>query len=536
MVKKNNSQITLSPRGVESHRKTTFKRELGVIETKLSKTFCKEPNKSVDFLLDDWMTHSSQQQLACYINNQLYSLPVTKEKIHVGIPLLTTIFKPFTQLSKPGDSENGVTAMLGIENSTPFAIMKYGVKPRILTDEDLIHELAVGLVLNEMRDICPYFMYTYGALYCNPPYTYERILGKQPFELGYFCNDKHVTTLYIAELCRDSMSLEEFFTKINQKKYYHTVLEDVMVQIAIALHLAYDKFKFCHNDLHIYNIRVRFLASPVTMIYKIDNKEIKIRTQIIPQIIDYGYSTLQVNGTKLFPEFINKIKEPGIYSYNVDMVRIFGIMYDDIPLKYLTPLLVNFGTFFDHEGEESKKRFTSKLLNQYSLINYGHVHAPTSKVYNYHNHVPIAYDSNKLKSLSHKLSKPKSHKIRCPNGFRRNKKTGECDKVKSPKYKSPKTSKRKSFKPKSHKIRCPNGFKRNKVTGECDKVKSPKHKSPKTSKPKSHKIRCPNGFRRNKVTGGCDKVKKSHKLSKKKNKLGSDINKFFDQFKYNPFK
>ena len=67
-----------------------------------------------------------------YINQQLKSLPLTKENIHVGIPQLQKVFQPFTQLSKPNDSENGVTAMFGINHSLPFAIMKYGVKRSIL--------------------------------------------------------------------------------------------------------------------------------------------------------------------------------------------------------------------------------------------------------------------------------------------------------------------------------------------------------------------------------------------------------------------
>ena len=47
--------------------------------------------------------------------------------------------------------------------------------------------------------------------------------------------------------------------------------------------------------------------------------------------------------------------------------------------------------------------------------------------------------------------------------------------------------------------RCPNGTRRNKKTGECVN--------------KSQKLRCPNGTRRNKKTGNCVPVKKSESLS-----------------------
>jgi hypothetical protein len=471
-------KVVPSPLGVEQNRKTSLKNDLKVIDKQLVDYPFKSPTKSIESLVNgNWLTHSTQKQLSSYINQQLKSLPLTKEKIHVGIPQLQKVFQPFTQLSKPDDSENGVTAMFGINHSLPFAIMKYGVRRGILQNEELIHEVAVGLVLNELRDICPYFMYTYPALYCNPPYTYEKISNKQHFESQYFCNENYVTTLYMAELCRDSISLEEFIIKIKQKKYSPQALEDVMLQISIALHLAYDKFTFIHNDLHHNNIRIRFLPSPVTMTYRIDDKYIKITTQYIPQIIDYGFTTLTVKGTKLFPNF--KVTEPSVYKYNIDVNRIFGIMYDDVPQKYLTQLLTSFGLFFDDKGEKTIERFTTELVNQYWLLYFSNIKHVSHKIYKSPSHVYTNYDSKKVQS--------------------------------------PKMSKQKSkSRSRSHKLkRCPKGFHRNKKTGNCDPVKKI---SPKISKQKSK--------------SGSHNKKQSHKSSPKKKKLPFNLNKFFDQFMF----
>jgi hypothetical protein len=72
---------------------------------------------------------------------------------------------------------------------------------------------------------------------------------------------------------------------------------------------------------------------------------------------------------------------------------------------------------------------------------------------------------------------------RCPNGSRRNKKTGNCDKKSTNKSSSSKKSYTK--KPSSPKRkRCPVGSRRNKKTGNCDKKSSPKKKSPKKKSPK----------------------------------------------------
>ncbi len=48
--------------------------------------------------------------------------------------------------------------------------------------------------------------------------------------------------------------------------------------------------------------------------------------------------------------------------------------------------------------------------------------------------------------------------------------------------------------------RCPNGSRKDKKTGECKKVTTQK--------------RCPNGTRRNKKSGNCEHVRKAHHKSK----------------------
>ena len=53
--------------------------------------------------------------------------------------------------------------------------------------------------------------------------------------------------------------------------------------------------------------------------------------------------------------------------------------------------------------------------------------------------------------------------------------------------------------------RCPQGSRRNKKTGECEPYKK---KSPKHSPKHSPKKRCPPGSRRNKKTGKCESYKK----------------------------
>lgn len=101
---------------------------------------------------------------------------------------------------------------------------------------------------------------------------------------------------------------------------------------------------------------------------------------------------------------------------------------------------------------------------------------------------------------SPKKPTPKTRK-RCPNGTRKNKKTGNCDpiglKLRKPSPKKPKTPSPKKSTLKTRK-RCPKGTRKNKKTGNCDpkdmeKTQSfPKPKTPNPVKPKTPSPKKPN--------------------------------------------
>lgn len=72
----------------------------------------------------------------------------------------------------------------------------------------------------------------------------------------------------------------------------------------------------------------------------------------------------------------------------------------------------------------------------------------------------------------------------------------------SPKKKESPTKKKES--PTKSKTRCPNGTRRNKKTGHCEANGTKKNSPIKRSSPIKTKTRCPNGTRRNKKTGNCE--------------------------------
>jgi hypothetical protein len=114
---------------------------------------------------------------------------------------------------------------------------------------------------------------------------------------------------------------------------------------------------------------------------------------------------------------------------------------------------------------------------------------------------------------------------RCPNGTRKNKDTGECDPInvdtvegpfaaiagvvpeddkQQQQQQQPQTQMQRQRQP-----RCPNGTRRNKKTGACE----PAQKRP----------RCPNGTRRNKQTGNCDPIPQKPQEEQRDNDYNENI-------------
>jgi hypothetical protein len=76
----------------------------------------------------------------------------------------------------------------------------------------------------------------------------------------------------------------------------------IFLQVFLALHIAFDRFGFVHNDLHHGNIIIttfpeeRWVDYPIRLI----NKTFRIKTKYFPTIIDYGLSQIIDGNGKVF--------------------------------------------------------------------------------------------------------------------------------------------------------------------------------------------------------------------------------------------
>ena len=159
-------------------------------------------------------------------------------------------------------------------------IQKYEFKNIILaskyTDDsnkikEHVHEAFVGMsCLNNLSKFIPNFMYVFGM-----------------YDIDSHMN---VVTEFI-----DGQTLQQY---IDSNDFNMNDYVNIITQICLALHVAQTNFGFVHNDLTTWNIVIRKLNEPETIDYIVEHKKvIRVKTSLIPVIIDYGKSHVIYDNT-----------------------------------------------------------------------------------------------------------------------------------------------------------------------------------------------------------------------------------------------
>lgn len=129
---------------------------------------------------------------------------------------------------------------------------------------NLTHEMFIGRKgVNKLAKYIPNFSYTFG-LYDNCLLV-EDVKGQT-----------------FLEYLKSPFDIQEYLL--------------ILVQICLALEVAQQKLLFVHNDLAPWNIIIKKLKVPEVYEYPIGNTFIRIKTHIVPIIIDFGISRLEYNG------------------------------------------------------------------------------------------------------------------------------------------------------------------------------------------------------------------------------------------------
>jgi hypothetical protein len=300
---------------------------------------------------NNFYKHDSQKIVHCFIQ---YIFSIIRESSDTGMletasskyndsmvdPLyqfVTTFFSPIKTInldkSNPLDlrwkSVEGIAASVGlrqplfgtlIEITDKFAIMKLQ-QTKVMKDENLLHEIVIGLILNNMRSYLPCFMYTYGGMYCS--YPSEQDMKADDYS-DLCSSQENIHTLFLSEYIPDIGTMDKF---IKDPKYTEEEKLKALLMIFFSLAEANRLYKFIHGDLHGNNILIRKLNEPVTFEFKYTDLtsqrtyDLAITTRYLPMIIDYGLSYVEAEGYILKPlkSTINYYQDPyceGEREYN----------------------------------------------------------------------------------------------------------------------------------------------------------------------------------------------------------------------------
>jgi hypothetical protein len=126
------------------------------------------------------------------------------------------------------------------------------------------HETYVGIkAINELTKLIPNFAYTFGEYQGN--IVVEYIAGETLYD-------------YIKG---DNFKMDEYFL--------------ILIQLCLALEVAQNKCALVHYDVTPWNIILQKIDEPIRVDYTLEKKVYRVKTNIIPVIIDYGKSSVIVD-------------------------------------------------------------------------------------------------------------------------------------------------------------------------------------------------------------------------------------------------
>ena len=175
---------------------------------------------------------------------------------------------------------------------------------------ELIHEVAVGSVLNKLRSLVPNFSYVYDVFSCSSP-----LIDPKNKEVLLWCTtDRNAVAYAIYENINDSLPLIEWSSPyklgtkasglktlqpssdLNKLKANEFLL--YYLQILFALNIGNIECDFTHYDLHNENVLVRnYDENPFYIEYPYQKSKLYLLTPGgIATIIDYGMSHVKIKG------------------------------------------------------------------------------------------------------------------------------------------------------------------------------------------------------------------------------------------------
>lgn len=221
-------------------------------------------------------------------------------------------------------------------------VLKANKRPNSDFGKMFIHEFAVGMKLNQLRDLIPNFVITLGGFSCMSDPTLDKLCDR-PVRKGVDAQEMQYIMLEYIEgqtfkkyMSDPSISIQHIISGI--------------AQVSLGLLYSQEKVGFTHYDLHTDNVLVSNVTPayqlPSLYVYKIGKEEFKVPAFLNCTFIDYGDS--HVEGMKRYYELpgavsmgktsskYNQYKD--IFSFVIHACHIYCITHSE---KQVYDMLAN---------------------------------------------------------------------------------------------------------------------------------------------------------------------------------------------------
>jgi hypothetical protein len=234
-------------------------------------------------------------------------------------------FKQFKLIGTESESVSGYTVLASFpDEKDPKPLFVIKIPKQLNNTEDFYNEAAAGIVaLNQLKDIIPNFVYTYGYMYCN-----FLNVKNQPLKV---CDNPGNVPYLVIESVLNSVTMGSMVSKVNM--YTDEQVVNCMLQVLNASAFAQDKLKFTHYDLHDRNVLISPQQRPMYIPFilgdsQIQNTNYLLAGEHLATIIDFGLSSYDFDGLQLgryvgYEPYQITINQSAIY----DIQKIFMSIY-----------------------------------------------------------------------------------------------------------------------------------------------------------------------------------------------------------------
>jgi hypothetical protein len=280
--------------------------------------------------------YGTMRTLACLINDLFMSRP-----LNVVSEFWIKNIKKIGDKSSYGDVYTGEVG--GYSQMVVFKINKHQDYTGI------IHECVVGLKLNRMRSYkLTNFVYTFSVAKCHYKFCQEN----QQLLMQEFVKGPTVGSLIT------SNSLDEL-----------TYLS-IVLQLILALRLAYIKSRFQHLDLHSSNVLAREYKK-VSLPFSTAEGPVYVWSPVIATIIDFGLSTIRFRQDGQSYQSNYSVR-PHTYSPNLsplaDIFRFVGDSYASNITSRVTQVCQAILSYFVEDPVILDDDQANKLLENYFIL------------------------------------------------------------------------------------------------------------------------------------------------------------------------